>query len=55
MPKWGSTHTQKSLRENFEKNREWQKREKKLQTLNMKNEMVTRNLKTFQTFNDKFL
>ena len=31
------------------------KREKKLQTLKMKNEMVTRNLKTFQTFNDKFL
>ena len=31
------------------------KEEKKFQTLKMKNEMVTRNLKSFQTFNDKFL
>ena len=31
------------------------KKDKKFKTLKMKNEMITRNLKTFQTFNDKFL
>ena len=45
----------KSVKENFEKNREWQKKRKNFQTLKMKNEIVTKNLKSFQTFNDKFL
>ena len=31
------------------------KEEKKIQTLKIKNKMVTRNFKSFQTFNDKFL
>ena len=45
----------KRVEEKILKRIENDKREKKLQTLKMKNEMVTRNLKTFQTFNDKFL
>ena len=31
------------------------KEEKNFQTLKMENEIITRNLKSFQTFNDKFV
>ena len=31
------------------------KEKKNFQTLKMENEMITRNLKSFQTFNDKFV
>ena len=55
MEKKKNRYTLKSWRENFENNREWQKKIKKFKTFKMKNEMITRNLKSFQTFNDKIL